>query len=193
MTDESSRCPWCGSDPLYVAYHDTEWGVPVRDDTRLFEMLTLEGAQAGLSWRTVLVRREAYREAFEGFDPARIVRFGESDIARLMANPGLIRHEGKIRSTISNARAFLDLVEREGAFASWLWAFVDGAPKINRFATLAEVPAKTATSDALSRALKRHGFKFVGSTICYAYMQGCGLVNDHLTTCFRHRELTPHN
>jgi len=193
MTDESTRCPWCGTDPLYVAYHDREWGVPVRDDTRLFEMLTLEGAQAGLSWRTVLTRREGYRDAFEGFDPTRIVRFGEADVARLMANPGIIRHEGKIRATISNARAFLDLVEREGAFAPWLWDFVGGAPNINRFSTLADVPAKTDTSDALSRALKQLGFKFVGSTICYAYMQACGLVNDHLTTCFRHRALTPHN
>jgi DNA-3-methyladenine glycosylase I len=193
MTDESSRCPWCGTDPLYVAYHDTEWGVPVHDDTRLFEMLTLEGAQAGLSWRTVLVRRAAYQEAFEGFDPTRIVRFDEADVARLLGNSGIIRHEGKIRATISNARAALELMDREGGFSPWLWNFVDGKPQINRFATLADVPAKTATSDALSRALKRAGFKFVGSTICYAYMQACGLVNDHLTTCFRHRELTPRN
>jgi DNA-3-methyladenine glycosylase I len=190
MTPESERCPWCGTDPLYVAYHDNEWGVPETDDIRLFEMLTLEGAQAGLSWRTVLGRREGYREAFEGFDPARIVRFGEADVARLLGNPGIIRHEGKIRATVSNARAWLDLVEREGAFAPWLWAFVGGAPRINHFAQLSEVPARTAESDALSRALKRAGFKFVGSTICYAYMQACGLVNDHLTGCFRHRQLT---
>ncbi len=186
MTNAFSRCPWCGDDPTYVAYHDNEWGVPEHDDTHLFEMLTLEGAQAGLSWRTVLMRREGYREAFEGFDPARIVRFTDTDVARLLTNPRIIRHEGKIRATIGNARAWLELVDREGAFAPWLWNFIGGTPRINRFAALADVPATTAESDALSRALKRLGFKFVGSTICYAYMQATGLVNDHLTTCFRH-------
>ncbi|MCB1960269.1 MAG: DNA-3-methyladenine glycosylase I [Rhodocyclaceae bacterium] len=186
MADTRSRCPWCGDDPRYVAYHDEEWGVPVHDDRRLFEMLILEGAQAGLSWRTVLYKREAYRAAFDGFDPQLVARYDERDIARLMANPGIVRNQAKIRAAIGNARAFLDLVEREGGFAPWLWAFVDGQAQINRPATLAEVPAATPVSDALSKALKKRGFKFVGSTICYAYMQSVGLVNDHLTGCFRH-------
>ena len=180
------RCPWCGDDPLYVAYHDDEWGIPEHDDTTLFEMLTLEGAQAGLSWRTVLGKREGYRKAFAGFDPQQVARFTEEDVSRLVADPGIIRHAGKIRATIGNARAFLELQAQAGSFDAWLWDFVDGTPIINRFETLAQVPGSTPLSDQLSRELKRRGFKFVGSTICYAFMQATGLVNDHLTTCHRH-------
>ncbi|MCB1964302.1 MAG: DNA-3-methyladenine glycosylase I [Rhodocyclaceae bacterium] len=187
MTDAPSRCPWCGDDPAYIAYHDEQWGVPVHDDRTLFEMLTLEGAQAGLSWRTVLNKRSGYRAAFDDFDVTAIAAYDETDVARLLANPGIVRNQAKIRATIGNARAFLALVEREGSFARWLWRFVDGVPQVNNPVTLADVPARTATSDALSKALTQHGFKFVGSTICYAYMQAVGLVDDHLTCCFRHR------
>ncbi|QID17789.1 DNA-3-methyladenine glycosylase I [Nitrogeniibacter mangrovi] len=186
MTDALPRCPWCGDDPAYVAYHDNEWGVPEHDDTRLFEMLILEGAQAGLSWRTILQRREGYREAFAGFDPERIARFGEAEVQALLNNPGIVRHAGKIRATIGNAQAWLALVDREGAFVPWIWQFVDGTPQINRFAHLHEVPASTEASRAMSRALKRLGFKFVGETICYAFMQATGMVNDHLLGCHRH-------
>ncbi|MCZ4305785.1 DNA-3-methyladenine glycosylase I [Zoogloeaceae bacterium G21618-S1] len=189
MTDThapTDRCPWCGDEPLYVAYHDEEWGVPQHDDPMLFEMLTLEGAQAGLSWWTVLQKRAGYRRAFDNFDVARIATYTDDDVARLVADAGIIRHAGKIRATIGNARAFLELQAREGSFDRWLWQFVDGHPQINRWQTLAEVPGKTPLSDTLSRELKRHGFKFVGSTICYAFAQATGMVNDHLLSCPQH-------
>lgn len=183
------RCPWCGDDPLYVAYHDTEWGVPVHDDGKLFEFLVLEGAQAGLSWITVLRKRENYRRAFHGFDASRIARYGERDQARLLADAGIVRNRAKIAGTIANARAFLAVQEEFGSFADWLWRFVDGRPVVNRWRRLDQVPATSAASDAMSKELKRRGFKFVGSTICYAHMQATGMVNDHLASCFRHREL----
>ena len=183
----NTRCAWVGDDPLYIAYHDEEWGVPLHDDQRLFEMLILEGAQAGLSWITILRKRENYRLAFDHFDVETVARYDAAKIEELLANPGIVRNQAKIRATIGNARAFLALVEREGSFARWLWRFVDGVPQVNNPVTLADVPARTATSDALSKALTQHGFKFVGSTICYAYMQAVGLVDDHLTCCFRHR------
>lgn len=186
MTSGLPRCPWCGEDPLYVDYHDREWGVPEHDPVRLFEMLTLEGAQAGLSWITILKRRKGYRRAFEGFDPTRIAAFTDADVARLLQDTGIVRHEGKIRASIGNARAWMELMAQDGGFSAWIWQFVDGAPRINHFETLSQVPGHTAESDAMSRALKKHGFKFVGSTICYAFMQATGMVNDHLTTCHRH-------
>ena len=181
-----TRCPWCGDDPAYVRYHDEEWGVPLHDDRALFEMLTLEGAQAGLSWRTVLHKRAGYRAAFDEFDVNKIAAYDDADVARLMSDTRIVRNQAKIRSTICNARAFLELAAAEGSFDRWLWRFVDGAPMVNRWQTLADVPASTPLSDALSRELKRRGFKFVGTTICYAYLQAVGVVNDHLHSCFRH-------
>jgi DNA-3-methyladenine glycosylase I len=183
------RCPWCGDDPLYVAYHDREWGVPVRDDRTLFEFLILEGAQAGLSWLTILRKRDGYRLAFAGFDPKRVAGFGPADVERLLADPGIVRNKAKISAAIDNARAFLELVSRHGSFADWIWAFVDGRPIHNSFRTMAEVPASTPVSEAISRELKRLGFRFVGPTIIYAHMQATGMVNDHLVECFRHHEL----
>ncbi|WP_438696435.1 DNA-3-methyladenine glycosylase I [Zoogloea oryzae] len=183
------RCAWCGADPLYQAYHDTEWGVPLHDDQALFELLTLEGAQAGLSWLTVLKKREGYRKAFANFDPAVVARFTDADQARLMANPGIVRNRLKISSTIDNARAFLAIQAEFGSFDAWLWRFVDGQPIQNRLASLADAQASTPLSDALSKALKQRGFRFVGTTICYAFMQAAGLVNDHTTDCFRHAEV----
>lgn len=185
----TTRCGWCGDDPLYVAYHDQEWGVPSRDDAHLFEMLLLEGAQAGLSWITILRKRENYRRALHGFDPERIARYTARDIERLMGDAGLVRNRLKLESAVRNARAFLAMQERHGSFADFLWGYVDGTPVQNRWRSLAEVPARTPLSDRLARDLKKLGFNFVGSTICYAYLQSVGLVNDHLTTCFRHREL----
>lgn len=182
------RCGWCGSDPLYVAYHDLEWGVPLADDRQLFEFLVLEGAQAGLSWITVLRKREHYRHAFAGFDPERVAAFGPADIARLLGDAGIVRNRLKIESAIGNARAYLDLQERHGGFGRWLWAHVDGRPIVNHFGHLDEVPAATPLSHQLSRELKRCGFNFVGPTILYAFMQAVGLVNDHLVTCPRHAE-----
>lgn len=186
MNDTICRCPWCGDDPLYRAYHDLEWGVPLHDDTRLFEMLTLEGAQAGLSWLTILRKREGYRAAFAGFDPAKVAAFTADDVARLLADPGIVRNRLKIASTISNARAVLELQGRHGSLDSYLWSFVDGAPIRNRRVTMADIPASTMISDAMSRELKKLGFRFVGSTICYAFMQATGMVNDHLAGCFCH-------
>ncbi len=183
------RCAWCGDDPLYQAYHDTEWGVPLHDDRALFELLTLEGAQAGLSWITVLRKRETYRQAFANFDPASVALFTEADQAALMLNPGIVRNRLKISSTIDNARAFLAIQAEFGSFDAWLWRFVDGQPIQNSLRSLAEAQASTALSDTLSKALKKRGFRFVGSTICYAFMQAAGLVNDHTTDCFRHREV----
>ncbi|NUN92635.1 MAG: DNA-3-methyladenine glycosylase I [Verrucomicrobiae bacterium] len=184
------RCAWCGDDPLYQAYHDTEWGVPLHDDRALFELLTLEGAQAGLSWITVLRKRETYRQAFAGFDPAVVATFTEADQATLMQNPGIVRNRLKISSTIDNARAFLAIQAEFGSFDAWLWQFVDGQPIHNSLRSLADAQASTPLSDALSKALKKRGFRFVGSTICYAFMQAAGLVNDHTIDCFRHREVT---
>jgi len=184
--ESAIRCPWCGDDPLYVAYHDEEWGVPSHDDRYLFEMLILEGAQAGLSWLTVLRKRDHYRRAMDGLDPRAIARYHEQSIEALMQDAGIIRNRAKLVSTVGNARAFLELQAARGSFDAYLWDFVDGAPILNRFRSMGEVPASTPLSDALSKDLKKRGFKFVGSTICYAYMQAVGMVNDHLTSCFRH-------
>lgn len=184
-----NRCGWSGSDPLYCRYHDEEWGVPVHDDRLLFEFLTLEGAQAGLSWITILRKRDAYREAFAGFDPEVVARFDQTKIATLLANPGIVRNRLKVESAVSNARAFLAVQEQFGSFDAYMWRFVDGRPVQNSWKSLAEVPASTPVSDALSKDLKQRGFRFVGSTICYAHMQAVGMVNDHTTDCFRWREL----
>jgi DNA-3-methyladenine glycosylase I len=181
------RCGWATSDPVYLAYHDEEWGVPVHDDRRLFEMLILEGAQAGLSWITILKRREGYRRAFEGFDPERIARYGKRDVARLLADPGIIRNRAKVEATIKNAQAYLDLVEETGSLDHFLWQFVGGKPKVNRWRTLKEIPAETPESKAMSKELKRRGFGFVGSTICYAFMQAVGMVDDHVLGCFKRK------
>lgn len=183
------RCDWAGSDPLYVAYHDTEWGVPVWDDRKLFEFLVLEGAQAGLSWLTILRKREGYRRAFANFDPRRVARFDQKRVESLVVDPGIVRNRAKIEATIGNARALLAVVEEFGSFAAYQWKFVGERPIRNRFLHLSELPARTEISDALSRDLKRRGFKFVGSTIMYAHMQAIGMVNDHLTTCYRYREV----
>lgn len=186
MTETLCRCPWCGNDPLYREYHDNEWGVPLHEESRLFEMLTLEGAQAGLSWLTVLRKREGYRRAFAEFDPQKVARFNDDDSARLLADSGIIRNRLKIASTITNARAVMEIQNIHGSFDNYLWSFVDGIPIVNHWGTMAEVPASTQLSDTMSRELKRHGFRFVGSTICYAFMQATGMVNDHLTGCFCH-------
>ena len=186
----AKRCSWAGEDPLYVAYHDDEWGVPVHDDRTLFEFLILEGAQAGLSWITILKKRENYRLAFDGFDPKRIARYREARIAKLLDNPGIVRNKLKVNSAVTNARAFLAVQKEFGSFDELIWRFVDGQPKINSFETMSEVPASTPESDAMSKELKRRGFKFVGTTICYAYMQAVGMVNDHVTDCFRYPDLT---
>jgi DNA-3-methyladenine glycosylase I len=190
-SDRRRRCPWVDlGKPDYVAYHDTEWGVPVHDDRLMFEYLILEGAQAGLSWYTVLRKRESYREAFDGFDAVKMARYDRRRVARLLANPGIIRNEQKVLAAIHNARQFLDLQARHGSFARFLWQFVDGGrPIIHRLRTLKEYPATTPESDAMSRSLKKLGFKFVGSTICYAHMQATGMVNDHSLACYRRREL----
>ena len=180
MTD--GRCTWPGTDPQYVAYHDEEWGVPEWHSRALFEKLILDGFQAGLAWITILRKREAFRAAFEGFDPAVIATWGEADVARLLADPGIVRHRGKIEATIGNARAYLDIGGAE-AFSDRIWAYVDGAPLVNSFATPAEVPASTPLSERISKDLRKAGFRFVGPTIVYAWMQACGLVNDHITGC----------
>ena len=187
------RCPWClvgkVPDPAYLRYHDQEWGVPLHDDRALFELLVLEGAQAGLSWLTVLKKRENYRRAFAGLDPSLVAGFGPADSERLLLDPGIIKNRQKIAAAIGNARAFLAVAEAFGSFDAYLWRFVDGAPRQNAWIELKQVPARTAESDALSKDLLARGFKFVGSTICYAFMQSAGLVNDHLAACFRHREI----
>ncbi len=183
----AKRCPWCGDDPLYVAYHDTEWGVPLYDPGQLFEFLLLEGAQAGLSWITVLRKREGYREAFDEFDPERIARFNKRKVEQLLKNPNIIRNRLKVESAIKNAKAFLAM-EEAGSFRDFVWQFVEGKPLQNRFRSMKQVPASTEASDAMSKQLKKAGFNFVGSTICYAFMQATGMVNDHLTGCARHAE-----
>ena len=181
------RCPWCESNALQRAYHDREWGVPVHSDRRFFEFLILEGAQAGLSWDTILKKRENYRRAFAGFDPRKVARFGSRQARALMKNPGIVRNRLKISSTISNAKAFLAVQREYGSFDRYIWRFVDGRPIQSRWRRHEQTPASTPESDAMSRDLKKRGFRFVGSTICYAFMQATGLVNDHLVTCFRHR------
>ncbi|MEZ4600771.1 MAG: DNA-3-methyladenine glycosylase I [Syntrophotaleaceae bacterium] len=184
-----TRCSWCGSDPLYVAYHDIEWGVPLHDDQRLFEMLILDGAQAGLSWLTLLRKRENYRKAFHDFDCERMAAYNREDVERLLADPGIVRNRLKIESAIRNARSVLDIKEKYGSFDSFLWRYVDGTPRQNAWTSIKEIPARTEQSDTMSRDLKRLGFNFVGSTICYAFMQAVGMVNDHTTDCFRYREI----
>jgi DNA-3-methyladenine glycosylase I len=186
---EPKRCPWCLGSPLYIRYHDSEWGVPVHDDRRQFEFLILEGAQAGLSWSTILNKRENYRRAFAGFDPKKVARFGARDVKRLMADAGIVRNRLKIESTIGNARAFLEVQREFGSFDAYVWAFVGGRPLQNARRGLKQVPARTPVSDALSKDLKLRGFRFVGSTIVYAHMQAVGMVNDHLVSCFRSSQL----
>lgn len=188
---EPVRCAWAGDDPQMIAYHDSEWGVPVHDDRLLFEFLTLEGAQAGLSWRTILHKREAYREAFAAFDPARVARFDARKIERLLANTGIVRNRLKIESAITNARAVLAVQREAGSLDAFVWSFVDAASKVNRWRSAAQVPARTGQSDALSKALLARGFRFVGSTICYAFMQATGMVNDHVASCFRSTGICP--
>jgi DNA-3-methyladenine glycosylase I len=183
------RCPWCLGSAEYVRYHDEEWGVPVHDDRLLFEFLILEGAQAGLSWSTILAKRDHYRRAFDGFDASRVARYGARDVARLMGDAGIVRNRLKIQAAIENARAALAITERHGSLDAYLWRFVDGRPRQHRRRGPRQVPARTAVSDALSKDLRQRGFRFVGSTICYAFMQAVGMVNDHLVTCFRHREV----
>ena len=190
LRDPRPRCPWGTGDPLNLAYHDTEWGNPIHDDRRLFELLNLEGAQAGLSWITILRKRDGYRLAFEGWDPEQIAGYGPDDEARLMADPGIVRNGAKIRAVIGNARAYLSLADAPGAFDHYLWSFVGGTPIVNRWTSLGGVPAETDASRALSRDLKKRGFSFAGPTIVYAFMQSAGLVNDHLVSCFRHAELS---
>jgi DNA-3-methyladenine glycosylase I len=185
------RCAWAGTDPLMVAYHDGEWGVPVHDDRLLFEFLMLEGAQAGLSWSTILRKRDAYRRAFDRFDPQKVARYDKRKISALLADAGIVRNRLKIESAIKNAKAFLQVQAELGSFDAYQWRFVDGRPIRNRWRAIREVPASTALSDAMSKDLKSRGFTFVGSTIIYAHMQAVGMVNDHLVDCFRHREVGP--
>jgi len=189
MDDDLFRCPWCLGHPEYVSYHDEEWGVPVHDDRLLFEFLILEGAQAGLSWLTILRRRENYRRAFDSFDPEIVAGYDEVKIAALLNDPGIIRNKLKVAGAVKNARAFLKVAEEFGSFDAYIWRFVDGRPKINAWKTLADVPAITPEAEAMSKDLKKRGFTFVGPTICYAHMQATGMVNDHLADCFRHAEL----
>ena len=185
----SQRCEWAGTDPLMVAYHDSEWGVPVHDDRRLFEFLVLEGAQAGLNWMTILRKRDGYRKAFADFDPAAVASFDEERLRQLLADPGIVRNRLKIQSAVGNARALLQVGEEFGSFDRYIWGFVGGEPRANRWKSLRELPAETAESRAMSKDLKKRGFRFVGPTICYAFMQAVGMVNDHTTDCFRYPEL----
>ena len=187
---DQTRCEWAGTDPLYVTYHDEDWGVPIYDDDRLlFEMLTLEGAQAGLSWITILRKRQNYKQAFDDFAVQKVARYDETKIAELLQNPGIIRNKLKVNSTVTNAQAYIRVQTEFGSFAAYLWGYVDGTPLQNSWANLSEVPAFTSLSDKISKDLKKRGFKFVGSTIIYAYMQSVGMVNDHTTACFRHEEV----
>lgn len=185
----SMRCAWCGDDPVYVAYHDEEWGVPQHDDGKLFEMLILEGAQAGLSWSTILKKREGYRRAFHGFNPNRVAQMTDSDCASLLFDTGIVRNRLKIASTVSNAQAFLSVQQDYGSFDAFLWKYVDGSPIQNSFTSLSEIPAETVLSKQISKDLKRLGFRFVGPTIIYAFMQATGMVNDHISSCFRASQL----
>ena len=184
-----TRCQWAGSDPLYIEYHDNEWGVPVHDDRKIFEMLVLEGAQAGLNWLTVLRKRENYRKAFDNFNPRKVAKYGSKKFQELLANEGIIRNKLKIRSAIQNARAFLQVQKEFGSFDAYIWQFVGGKPIHNSWKSLSDLPAQTAESEAMSKDLKRRGFSFVGPTICYAHMQATGMVNDHVVTCFRYKEV----
>lgn len=188
MTD-LIRCAWAGSDPLYHQYHDAEWGVPVHDDRKLFEMLCLEGAQAGLSWITILRKRENYRAAFDDFDPVKIAAYDDDKVAELLGNPGIVRNRLKVNAFIRNARAFLAVQEEFGSFDAYIWQFVGGAPIVHAWRSLRELPAQTTEAVAMSKDLKRRGFTFVGPTICYAFMQACGLVNDHVVDCYRYADL----
>jgi DNA-3-methyladenine glycosylase I len=186
----TTRCGWVpDADPASIAYHDEEWGVPSHDDRQLFEMLILEGAQAGLSWSTILRKREGYRRAFAGFDVERVARFGDRDVERLLADPGIVRNRLKVESAVTNARAVLAVRDELGSLEAYLWTFVGGRPKRNRFRALSDIPAETDESRAMSKDLKRRGFRFVGPTVCYAFMQATGMVNDHVASCFRHQEI----
>ena len=184
-----TRCPWAGNDPLYIRYHDTEWGVPLHDDRRLFEFLVLEGAQAGLSWITVLKKRNNYRDAFDGFDPEKVARYRHDKIRKLLKNEGIIRNRLKIAAAVDNARAFIKVQNEFSSFDAYIWGFVDGRPVRNEWKSMQQVPAQTEKSGRMSRELKKRGFKFVGPVICYAFMQAVGMVNDHLVDCFRHSEI----
>jgi DNA-3-methyladenine glycosylase I len=183
------RCPWCGEDPLYIAYHDNEWGVPVKDDATLFEFLILETFQAGLSWITVLKKRENFREAFDNFDYLKIAKYSQSKIDSLLENAGIIRNKLKVKAAVTNAQAFIKIQKEFGSFSNYIWGFVDGVPIKNTLKTMAEAPVNTPLSDAISKDLKKRGFKFVGSTVVYAHMQATGMVNDHLVDCFRYNEV----
>jgi DNA-3-methyladenine glycosylase I len=186
---DKNRCGWCGNDPLYVAYHDQEWGVPVYDDQTLFEFLILEGAQAGLSWSTILKKREGYRLAFDRFDVEKVARYDGIKISALLTDPGIVRNQLKIGSAVTNAQAFLKIRDERGSFSDYIWSFVDGRPIQNAWRSLAEIPAKTPLAETISKDLKKRGFRFVGPTIIYAHMQATGMVNDHLVDCFRYREI----
>lgn len=186
---QRERCSWCGDDPIYVAYHDNEWGVPVRDDRTLFEFLILEGAQAGLSWITILRKRDAYRVAFDDFDPERVAGYDERKIESLLSDPGIVRNRQKVRAAVGNAEAFLRVQEEAGSFSDYIWSFVDGRPIQNEWQSLDQIPATTPLAESISKDLKRKGFRFVGPTIVYAHMQATGMVNDHLVSCFRHHEV----
>jgi DNA-3-methyladenine glycosylase I len=186
-TDGKPRCGWASADPLYEKYHDSEWGRPLKDDQALFELLTLEGCQAGLSWITVLRKREHYRKVYDGFDPVKVAKYTPAKLAKLLADPGIIRHKGKIEASVSNAKAYLAVIEREGSFAKFLWSFVGGKPLKKVRKSLKDVPSTSPESDTMSKALQKAGFKFVGSTICYAFMQASGMVEDHVVGCHRHK------
>ena len=190
MSDNRLRCPWAGTDPLYLAYHDDEWGVPVHNDRTLFEFLVLEGAQAGLSWLTILRKRDAYRRAFDGFDPAAVAAYDEARLATLLADPGIVRNRLKLRAAVANAQGFRRIQDEFGSFDAYAWAFAGGQPIVNTWQRQSDVPAETTESRAFSKDLKRRGFSFVGPTILYAYMQAVGMANDHLLTCFRHPQPT---
>jgi len=189
MTDAKERCGWCGTDGLDVAYHDEEWGVPVWDDRTLFEFLILEGAQAGLSWSTILNKRMGYRRLYDGFDPELVARYGEAKVAELLTDPAIVRNRAKVAASIGNAQSFLEVQSEFGSFSDYIWRFTDGRPIQNRWKTLAEIPATTPLAETISKDLKKRGFKFVGPTIIYAHMQATGMVNDHLVSCFRHAEV----
>jgi len=189
LTAEKKRCGWCGSDPLYVAYHDLEWGVPVWDDRTLFEFLILEGAQAGLSWSTILNKREGYRRLYDGFHPELVAQYDDAKVAELLADPAIVRNRAKVAASIGNAHAFLEIQAEFGSFSDYIWRFTDGVPIQNAWTTLAEIPAKTPLAETISKDLKQRGFKFVGPTIVYAHMQATGMVNDHIASCFRNAEV----
>ena len=193
MSDNLTRCAWGETDPLYIEYHDKEWGLPLHDDQKLFEMLILEGAQAGLSWITILRKREAYREAFDHFDPEKVARYDEAKITELLNNSGIVRNKLKVNSAVSNAQAYLTVQEEFGSFDTYIWQFVGGQPIVNRWTEMSQIPAQTTESQAMSKDLKARAFKFVGPTICYAHMQATGMVNDHVLDCFRYEEISSLN